>query len=744
MIDQWFRGDLEKIYENRPVAVFIDVSGEGEFLLETIEDQYLVYRPDSEIEELHVKFIIERDGGPGKGHLIYTQTERDNQKFIREYCETNGFLEIRKLQNYVKQKVHQTLNLNINLPEEELIAAAKVSIGKNRTYWMDLCHHGATDIFDLNKELLPFVHDPQAYDSEQYDEELREVFYRKVSDMLDQEYIAKPPETLAKDVVHAMLDGLANDDIDQTLKEVYQRWLDSVNYRGSFSDYLESYSLPPEVDFSSVSDIHPFRSVDEQLLKEIGENVQNKDTLPNYIAKINRRIKSQEAKALGITFWEDVKTLLEFDSTDISYLDSFSECVEYYAKRFYRLDNAIRHLYAEFLNKRALLEPFQEYYKQMVTIFLDKWFQYFDEYQEGQTGLLQNIIDENEEKTAVIVGDGVAYEVAMDIEEYVSGSFHVSNEIILADLPSSTLNNMSLIYLDNGEIEEIHHKREEYLKETNQDKAIEFVKLDEVTGDTRAAQYLICTYKDIDDLGEQMQQKALKYFEESSEYFAKQVELLLKSGYTRVYLVSDHGFVLTGLLTEADKIAVSPEGNYHTAERYLCAEDKQPSLQDRFLEVEKEYQGFKYLYFSKTINPFKTPGVYGYSHGGASPQELIIPYFYWERAEDSIPSLAVTIQNKEELGNVTGEVFQVKLQAEEGIGDLFSQERKVFLVFFSDGEQINKSDVLTVKRGESLEKEYTFDEFNKIEVLLLDAETKEELDRAVAIQNQARDLGGLG
>jgi len=100
--------------------------------------------------------------------------------------------------------VHQTLNLNINLPEEELLAAAKVSVGKDQTYWMDLSHKGATEIFDLEKELLPFLHDPVRFASGRYDEQLREMFYRKVNELLGQEYLSKPAETLAAEVVKAM------------------------------------------------------------------------------------------------------------------------------------------------------------------------------------------------------------------------------------------------------------------------------------------------------------------------------------------------------------------------------------------------------------------------------------------------------------------------------------------------------------------------------------------------------------
>ncbi len=191
------------------------------------------------------------------------------------------------------------MNLNINLPKEELIAAAKVSVGKDRTYWMDLSHKGATEIFDLNKELLPFVHDPESYSKEKYDAgkdrtywmdlshkgateifdlnkellpfvhdpesyskekydaQLRETFYRKVNELLGQDYLNKPASTLAGEVVKAMLDGLANGNCDKILESVYKGWLDSVTYRDSFSGYLGNYTLGSDLDIWNVSIHHP-------------------------------------------------------------------------------------------------------------------------------------------------------------------------------------------------------------------------------------------------------------------------------------------------------------------------------------------------------------------------------------------------------------------------------------------------------------------------------------------------------
>ena len=744
MIDQWFKNDLRDIYARHSVAVFIDESGDAEFLLKTVEGEYIIHQANSELEELHIKYLIEKAQPANKRFLVYTRSRKDDLKFIREYCETCGCLEIRYLQNYIKDKVHQTLNLNINLPTEDIIAAAKASIGKDRSYWMNLYHKGSAGIFDLEKELLPFVHDPETYAKEKNDAQLRETFYRKVNELLGQDYLSKPAPTLAAEVVKAMLDGLAAGCCNKTLESVYTSWLDSVTYRGSFKGYLGSYKLSPNLNIWKVSIDHPFRQVDERWLAEIGKSLPDKAKLPSLLPKLRQRDQSRQAQALGICFWGDVIALLTFDPKDIAYLNSFSECVEFYKKHFCRLDTAIRNLYTEFLSKKELLEQFQELYKEHVTVFLDKWFRFFDDYQENQTGLLQRIIDDaGRQKTAVIVGDGVAYEIAELVAAKVKEPVILRKKVIFADIPSETENNMSRIYMANGVTESIQDKREKYLAAQNPDVSIDFIRMDEVTEEACPGQILICTYKDIDDMGEKLKQKALKYFLESIDFFAKKISLLLASGYAKVYLITDHGFVLTGLLSDADKISVSPKGDFEKAERYIRTEIRQSDLTPALVEDEKRYMQFAYLYFARNINPFKTTGSYGYSHGGISPQELLTPYFCWERSATAAASLPVSIENKGELKDVTGELFSIKIRADKGSNDLFSMERKVYLVFFANKAQVNKSDVFSIQRNGLITKEYTFDGHAEIEVQLLDADTKQQLDRAVVKQNKDRDLGGL-
>jgi len=742
MIDKWFKDDLNEIYKKHSVVVFIDESGTAEFILDTIDDKYQIFNAHNEIEELYAKYQIEKNRSDDTKFLVYTQIPKNKLKFLREYCETNGAVEIKYLHNYIKEKVHTTLTLNLNLPNDELISAAKISIGKDQTYWMDLSHKGSSEIFEMSKELLPFIHDPEEFTAK-YDSQVLEIFYKKVNDILKQEYIEKPPKTLATEVVNAIFDGLANDNINDILYDVYCSWLDSVKYKSSFKEYVDKYKLPRNIDIWDVNPGHPFSIIDEKWLKELGENIHNKDYLPKFLTKFILRFQSPQVESLGIVYWKNISELIEFDENNIAHLTSFDQCIDFYKTNFYKVDRAIRVLYTEFLNKKDLLEPFQEYYKNLVNVFFEKWFGYFDQYKESQTGSLDQIINNNETKTAIIVGDGISFEIAINIASITPKSNNLSCEIIMAGLPSETENNMSHIFIKSGKIEAVQNKREKFLMESNNDKNIGYAKLDDITDEVPQYEYLICSYKDFDSIGEKLQQNALKYFREAENFIATKIELLLKNGYKRVYLISDHGYVLTGILNESDKIDVKFEGDIAKNERFVRSRDKQTYNKKLLIEIEQSYGEYNYLYFSKTLAPFKSIGAYGYSHGGISPQELITPYFCWETKDLNLNQMPVIITNKQELLNITGELYRIKIKADRGSDDLFSSERKIYLVFFSKGKQLMKSDIMTISPEEEIAKEYSFDENKKIEVLLLDAESKERLDKAVICQDKSRDLDGL-
>jgi hypothetical protein len=744
MIDTWFKKDLEKTFNTHQIVVFIDESKEAAFLLEEVKNKYQLYNTANEIDELKVKYEIEKKGDEGAKYLIYTNTPKEQLKFIREYCETNGSIEIKHLDRYIKEKVATHLNINLHLEKEELIAAAKISLGKDQTYWMNLSHNGASEIFNLEKELLPFLDNPKTY-LDKYDKAVQELFFKKVNELIGQVYISKLPSTLATEVVFHLLDGLVNNNPNKVLLDVYNNWLDSKTYQKSFDVYLKKYKLEPKTEIFNCHPSHPFKEIDELWLEELGKNINNKGYCINFLPKINQRISSKAIHHLDINFWKQIKILLEFDEKNINQIASYNECVSFYTNHFYKLDKAIRELYTQFLDRKNLMEPLQGYYKNYAVIFLEKWFKYIEEYQSNQTGKLQEIIDNNPAKTAIVVGDGVSFEFAHDIIEKVSKEYTLSKEhqYIFAGLPSETEHNMSQLYLDSGAVVSKKQDREAYILNQNKDKSIGFIDLEKVNETTDKEHYLICSYKDPDKLGETYQQKALKYFDQVAGIFAAKIEQLLKNGYQNVYLVTDHGFVLTGILENSDKIEVDFKGNVDKKERFIRTEDRQNVDTNLLIEKEVVYNNFNYCYFAKRLGPFKTTGVYGFSHGGLSPQETIIPFLKWSNDNNTQDQLQVIIANKKDLNDVTGDLFSIVLKTTSATSSLFSSERKVMILFFANNKNINESDIITIEKDSEIKKEFRFGSNATIEVKIVDAITKEQLDKVIVKQNKARDLGGL-
>ena len=85
----------------------------------------------------------------------------------------------------------------------------------------------------------------------------------------------------------------------------------------------------------------------------------------------------------------------------------------------------------------------------------------------------------------------------------------------------------------------------------------------------------------------------------------------------------------------------------------------------------------------------------------------------------------------------------MKLQASDGDGELFSHDRKLCLLMFSEQKQVGKSDIFKLQSNKTISKEFEFDGQSNIDIQLIDAETKELLDSATTTKNNDRDLGGL-
>ncbi len=744
MIDQWFIQDIDAQLGKRKRVVVLDPSRNYEFLIKLAEENgYTILRTDENTtkewqrvkDELLLRYEAETTYAD-KHVIFYTNRSKEQLSFLFDYCFTHGCVDFSQPVLWLKERLFTATGLQITLESNLLLTAAKLSVGKTLEWWKKILQN-LEDLISLDDELLPFLSDPAGYFKNK-DLDIKRLFEEKLFELLGQPYTKKPPQTLAKEVAHLIFTELLNNNIKPELLAIYHKWIDSQTYSQSLKKYAEEYKIPADVNIWNVHPDHCFIEIDIRRLKEIAKNFRNRSFVEEKMQKLQDRAKSRYAKQFVPDWLNDLITLISFDTRPLASCTNLHNVIEFYVSYFHRVDRSIRNLYTNFINDEEIIRPLQEYYESLNSELLSLWFQYIDQYQSNQAGYLAELFKNALPKTAVIVGDGIRYEMAEYVADNLSGSIHVSKDVMLAGIPSETEHNMSALYIVEGEIEKQQKNREKRLLELS-GKDIVFKTLEEINY-SESADYLVLTYKDIDSAGEKLQLGALKLFSEFEEVLVEKIELLIKKGY-KVHLVTDHGFVLTGLLDEADKIEADVTGDADVRERYIQAVDKQN--EPDWIEFKNKVGEKKYIYVTKSHRPFKSVGVYGFAHGGLTPQEVIIPNFVFEKKMESFGGLKVEIQNKKELSEVVGENFSMKIKADESTRDLFSARRKIQILLFADNKLQSQSNIADMEEGKTISFEFSFGRNSTIKAVVIDAETKEQLDAVEIKKSSVRDLNGL-
>jgi hypothetical protein len=745
MTEQWLLEDINKLIQNRKRIVLLDPTEQCSFVLPILkQNNIIILQTDISIkehwqqvkEELMLRYDAESKFGD-KLVVFYVTRPLEKLTFLYDYAFTHGCLDLSRPQEWLTRKIFANTGLQIHKESPSLITAAKQGIGKDLTWWKKIVQN-LEGIINIEEELLPFFNSPEEYLSKK-DADVKLLFEEKLFELLGQTYMAKPAKTLAEEVVKKLFDGLLFNEIDPTLLSIYYKWADSATFRPCLEKYIHDYKISTTSNPWNAHPDHCFYKLDLIALNYITENFRDKKLVIEKLHKLNSRILSSKVKLFVPTWWHDILILFDVNAEAVSKCKNLNNFIEYYTGTFSKADRAIRNLYEAFLNEEKIIRPLQEYYESLNHIVLQSWFGFFSEYKPDQQNYLPNLFSKSKHKTAVIVGDGVRFEIADYVATELQKHFNVDKQIMLADMPSETEHNMSALYVGNNEVLAVHKERETRLiSATN--KKIVFMQLEQLNYGVDA-ENLVLTYKDIDSSGEKLQQAAIKLFSEFEEVLIEKITLLLNIGYSEVYLITDHGFVLTGLLDEADKIEPNATGKKDVSERFLRTAEVQTNPE--WLKFDKKYGEFNYVYAAKNHRPFKSKGVYGFSHGGFTPQEIIIPKFKFTKQKATTSSLSVLITNKTDLAEVPSELFVIKLEAEKTNTDLFAAQRKIQIKLYAGDKEYLNSNIVNIEIGKTVSIECSFNNNGQVQAVLVDAETLEQLDKVIIKKSNLRDLGGL-
>lgn len=737
MIEKWLRNEIDKKICNSNRIVILDQSSRWKFLVDAACTDICLYSTkdysskwQQKQDELFLRHEIEKNHKNDQV-VIYVSRELAADSFLIEYAKTGGCIELAT--EWVRDVLLKETSLQVSLTDDELYTACQLGIFKDINWWKKVVQK-IEGLLSIENDILDFFDNPNGF-LESKTPAVKNLYIQEFCKLLQQPVQDKPADTFASEIARHIFTGMLEGNISEKEYVIYCKWIDSRNHESSFKKYLGEYQLPSTIDIDKVKDNHCFDVVDKKYLTKLVENINNASEVKNILDKIKKRLKFKKSNPYIAKWWQDIADIMDF--TVVCNDASIDGISRYYTVEFSKTDRSMRRILTYLKADINIVKPIQEYYERMNQNLLKSWFAHYGEYQESQKGYLVNLIKNTSKKIAIIVGDGVRYEVADSVASRVASDISVDKKFMYAGLPSETEHNMSALYTTDGEIIAEKKEREKKLSdETGKD--ITYMQLDEVNG-TTDGEILVLTYKDIDDAGEKMQQGMLRLVDEFEDILVEKIQLLLHLGYKEVHLVTDHGFVLTGILEESDKIPTDDiSGGKKVSERYIRSVDEQSG--SKYISIEEHYENYNYVNFAKSSRPFVSTGKYGYSHGGFTPQEVVIPNFVFTYNKQN--QMDVDITNKKDLIDIAGNILTVKFSSCEA-KDVLSYQRKVRVLLYVGDKIVDKSSIISISPGSQEKVELSLDSATEGVVVIIDEDTKDQLDKAKVTKSQMRDLGGL-
>lgn len=724
MFKEWLKADIEKATRKSDRVVISDPTRFLTFAVKDFAD-YTVLTLNSPAEEMNAR-LQAQTAHSGKKVLFLCFFPAKDIAQLKEFSGIGGFINMDSPTRYIRDRLYESLHRNVALPESKLLLSAMLSDGKSLTWWRGIADE-TINPFDFKEHLHQLILNPEQYQAGN-DERIFSVLRDETFKAIGSPSLPVDAATLLRDLSNAIFKGLIENRLNPSLSDIYYRWANTTDLLPRLRELASYWKLPSNTSPTTANPDHPFEALDRKGLIEIGQRLRDNTSIVDITEAIRLRVSSPKASSLKPLWLSDLLTLLDFDGSEM-YLHggTLKKITTCYIKHFASLDTAMRHLYAQWLAEPELLRPLQEIYESHLKVLLDSWFTLVQpNYSPTQLGLIEAALTASR-KAAVLVCDGLRLEIAESIARRLQGSSEICRNAEYAKLPSVTENGMSALFGLDTVITTTSPRFNKLRQSVKGVEIIHFVNL----GNSVTAKKLVVMYGDIDNVGEEKGLAGLKDINNYESELTEAVKRLHRMGYDDVFLTADHGFVITGILDEASKVA-APDGT-EVKERFFMTDEYISDA--RFIRREDKFPGATYQYYSKTDRPFRTRGPYGYAHGGFTPQECLIP-MYQISVKNRHSGIEVSIANSDALKAVTGQYFNVVLNGNEA-----SIGQRIKVILYTNGAQETSTILKIADNGEaSCEFELTAESMS---VVVQDTQSSRQLDCATVRKSFSRDLDDL-
>lgn len=427
-------------------------------------------------------------------------------------------------------------------------------------------------------------------------------------------------------------------------------------------------------------------------------------------------------KALYETLFEAIR--IEKLRPVVNRIHQHEDFYESYTKYLYEIDHAYRHFMHHFtrLDAKEMLEGIANY--------LTNWYE--NEYlrriseemnfriQDGYVSklmpqrtffskVIHPILEKEQTRVFVIISDAFRYEAAYELYEKLKERENGKSSInpMVASYPTYTQLGMASL-LPHKELEADEKKgiladgqstkgldnRRRILQsvephsEVLKLKELLDMKTSEVDQVLKGKRLVYLYHDHIDALGDSAKSERETYraVHQTISDLEYAVDRLSRLQAKRIFLTADHGFLFQFKQIENHGKIPAVEGQVMDNNRRfaighnLSVPEGSIKLKERQTPIQNAE-----VVLAKSINRFKTGGGFQFIHGGALPQEAVVPLIDYRRIEAGKPvDIAVAMINKV----ITNYRIPVSIYQEQSITDNYTS-RKVNIAFYQGDERIS-------------------------------------------------------
>lgn len=513
---------------------------------------------------------------------------------------------------------------------------------------------------------------------------------------------------------------------DKTTEKYYYKLSDKIAKKFEISNVLEQLPLESYVDSDA------FTTIDESIISKLLTKIDNNESVANDLkSRRNKLLRDNIRNAYDMIYYAD-RVLNEINKNLTSITESDRDkLTKLYAEKLYLIDQLYRkfnvayNLVSSVDEYRSLAEHVENIYNREYLFRLsEKWSDSIAniDWKSGNIEMQSDFyaknlapLDEKRDRVFVIISDAMRYEVAVELSNKlrVSGA-DVSIEPMIGVVPSYTQLGMAALLphktlkIDSSTMQVSNEllstagtaNRDKILKDANENNmAIKYSDLrSHKKSDWKTLfsgkKYVYIYHDTIDNAGEHNESEVF----EACDKAIDEIETLISDLHTTfsgtsVFVTSDHGF----LYRRSDIVRFQDD-------------DAEAKKKDRFAISnqsgnEADTLSYKLDYLDKEderfVNVPRGDMVYGkkgatgnYLHGGAMPQEVIVPKLSFKSTRNTNDLPKVKVLYNGISTKITNAITFLNFVQDEPVSNNKAAAR--YKVFFIDDDNNRISDEVTI------------------------------------------------